>query len=688
MVRISLCIFTDENSSSLETCLDCVKGIAEETIIVATEASEKLIEIASKYSAEIFTGEGIDDVAEAGNLSFEKASMDYILWLDDSDVISEDDKRKLLILKRDMDVSVDTVTMPYRMVLNEDCMEAVRLRRVRLIKNSGFRKWHKGIYWHLNASGKVIDTDIEITGKAPGGNLNRNLLFLENSIELGEDLTPWDLYDYASVCMEMQRYDDAVAYFGRFLENTKGSVEDKLFACHKLAEIYSRLGDKDKEIDSIVRSFRYGVPRAEFCCRLGGIYLDGQEYAKAAFWYETASQLNKPENPYDYYNDACWTWLPHIQLCVCYFHLGKYEESFEHNEIALKYKPGDDRMLFNKEFMEGFIKQHGSGKSNVAVTGRQRLKIVQVSPNFITVPPKNYGGIERVVYDLTEELVKSGHEVYLYAPHGSRTSAHLIPYQSKSPDITDFVLQTLPSGVDLIHDHTHPSFMGIKNPDIPTVCTIHDTRLNPVKYPVYLSRRALQVIGGNRGFYVYNGIDIREYEYCWKKEEYLLFMGELRWHKGILHALDIAEKTGKKLVIAGPVFYWDYFENEIKPRMKKNPNVQYVGAVGGKERQQLFKKAECMVFPTSWDEPFGLVMIEAMACGTPVVALSNGAVPEVMKGFPELACHSADDMVKKVIEKKFPDSIELRGYVERNFSARSMADKYIELYRKILECEE
>ena len=129
------------------------------------------------------------------------------------------------------------------------------------------------------------------------------------------------------------------------------------------------------------------------------------------------------------------------------------------------------------------------------------------------------------------------------------------------------------------------------------------------------------------GFFVYNGIDLNEYQFSDVKEDYLLFLGLLNWHKGINYAIDVAEKTNQKLIIAGPIFNWTYYTKEIEPRIKNNPNIQYVGEVGGQQKQDLLKKAKCFLFPTSWEEPFGLVMIEAMACGTPVLAFPNGAVP-------------------------------------------------------------
>ncbi|WP_158560727.1 FkbM family methyltransferase [Paenibacillus contaminans] len=324
--------------------------------------------------------------------------------------------------------------------------------------------------------------------------------------------------------------------------------------------------------------------------------------------------------------------------------------------------------------------------SSLLVRPEMPKRIVQVAPDFYPVPPRLYGGIERMVHGLTEELAARGFDVYLYARAGSETSAKLVPYEHEGSDpqaIASFVERTMPDGVDLIHDHTHHSVIGRKKLPIPTVCSIHDSLKNPVDHPVYLSRRALAVIGRNEGRFVYNGIDVQAYPFQENKQSYLLFMGVLNWHKGIVHALDIAEKSGKRLIIAGPVFNNTYYEKEVAPRLAKNPNVSYVGEVGGEERLSLLADAECMLFPTSWEEPFGLVMVEALACGTPVLALANGAVPEVLAGFPELVCGSAEEMAAKAEAGCYPDPGTLRDYVAGQFTTALMADRYVSVYEEL-----
>ncbi|OPH58658.1 glycosyl transferase [Paenibacillus ferrarius] len=320
----------------------------------------------------------------------------------------------------------------------------------------------------------------------------------------------------------------------------------------------------------------------------------------------------------------------------------------------------------------------------------KQLHIVQVisnSPSAHKLPPTNQGGTEKVVYELTENLVKRGHHVTLFAAKGSRTSARLVSFPKGlgAKGIARYVLAKMPRHVDVIHDHTFNSALSQLNIKTPTVCTLHMPVKRRVKNPVYVSKRARTVMGKNRGYYVYNGLNPSEYEFSAKKRSYMLFMGRILRGKGVLQAIEIAEQTNNKLILAGPIKNKAWFNRELAPRIRRNPNIHFVGPVGGKNKQRLLKYAKCVLFPSLWEEPFGLVMIEAMACGTPVVALNRGAVPEVMAGFPHLICRSIPEMIAKVKQAKFPDPYSLRRYVIRRFTTSKMTARYLAIYQKVMK---
>ncbi|WP_066051341.1 glycosyltransferase family 4 protein [Robertmurraya korlensis] len=316
------------------------------------------------------------------------------------------------------------------------------------------------------------------------------------------------------------------------------------------------------------------------------------------------------------------------------------------------------------------------------------MRIVQISPDVYPIPPNGYGGIENVVYDLTEELVKRGHEVYVYAPRESTTSAKLIPYLHNDPwqhsRIVKRVKRTLPNNIDIIHDHTHDSLIGRLNLPIPTISTIHVDHAYAVENRVFISKRAREYLGSVNEKYVHNGIIPSSYEFSCEKEDYVLFLSRLTREKGLGNALDVVEKTNDRLIIAGPIHDYPLFEGEYKPRIESNPNVEYIGMVAGKQKQEILKRAKCMLFPIDWEEPFGLVMIEAMACGTPVLAFPKGSVPEILEGFPQLICHTVEEMIEKVRENSFPYPDQLRRYVIERFSVSRMTDEYLAIYNELI----
>lgn len=311
------------------------------------------------------------------------------------------------------------------------------------------------------------------------------------------------------------------------------------------------------------------------------------------------------------------------------------------------------------------------------------MRIVQVVPNVIPIPGS--GGIERIAYLLSNELVRRGHEVYVYALAGSQSNAIIIPYGHRGfskHNIKDFVIHTLPDNVDVIHDHTHSLVIGREKLNIPTVSTIHtEWGLEvPLKCPVYVSKtKLLQSKNGSPGSYVHNGIDLDGYALGKKKDDYLLFLGRVEKDKGVLDAIRLGEQTGMRTIIAGPVWEPELYR-EISKRIAKAPNISFVGEVHGEVKQKLLMHAKWLLFPTACEEQFGIVLVEALACGTPVAAYRKGAIPEVLQGFPQFICNDFDDM-KRLIKKDSPFSPEkLREYVALRYTKEKMTDEYLKIY--------
>lgn len=693
MAEVSLCIVTSNDAATIGHCLESIKNIVDEIVIVDMASVDNTKDIVSKYTDKVYDFEELGTRADAFNLSFDKASNDFIMWLEPDDVIEEAELEKMIELKKMIDPSLDAVILFHNYTLDQDKDGLINISRSHIVKKRTGLYWKNGIVEYLPVTGKVIKSDVVIINKPelPG---SRNFPGIyENLLEVGEKLSSREIYYYACSLYEKNLYEDAGKFYGQFLSLEEGWVGDQLAACYNLSDIYNRLCNRQMEFHFIMKAFEYDMPRAEFCCKLGGYFLEGNKLNMSIAWYQMALVIEKPIDNYGFFYEDCWTWLPHIQLCIAYNKLGQNHKAYEQNELARSLLPDNKIVLQNKQFLEGLLKEEKpvlkSPMVNISKTLEKPLRIVQVAPNVYPIPPVNYGGTEVVIYELTEELVRRGHDVYLYALKDSKTSAKLIPYKADigmdSVEIMKYVTETLPDNVDVFHYHTYPSIISSKCITIPSLCTIHSPIDAAARNPVYVSKRAMELLCENHGFYVYNGLDFSRYEFSEEKEDYMLFLGRVDREKGVHIALEVAERSHQKLIIAGPIHDYEYYNSVIQARIKKNPNIYYAGSVGGKKKQDLLKHARCVLFPITWEEPFGLVMIEAMACGTPVLAFQCGSVPEVLAGYPEFICSDIDDMFQKAVNMKFPSSQQIRHYVENNFSASIMTDRYLEIYEKLIK---
>lgn len=357
MPTISLCMIVKNEEKVLARCLDSVKEIADEIIIVDTGSEDQTKKIAKQYTDKVYDFEWIDEFAAARNFAFSKASKEYILWLDADDVFMEEDQQKLLDLKKTLDPSVDSVTMHYNLAFDAKGNVISSLRRNRLVKRSRNFRWEGAVHECLVVGGVIFNSDIAVTHKKERADTgNRNIEIYERRLARGEVFSPRDLYYYANELLDHQRHQEAAEYYIKFLDTEQGWFEDNIAACGKLSDIYIHLKDWDNAMKYSLQSFKYDAPRAEACCRIGFLFLRQNMVKQAAAWYKIATQLEKPGENLGFVNHACWTWLPHLQLCVCYDRLGLHQQAYEHNEIARSYRPNDQSILYNKQYFEGILK--------------------------------------------------------------------------------------------------------------------------------------------------------------------------------------------------------------------------------------------------------------------------------------------------------------------------------------------
>ncbi len=339
------------------------------------------------------------------------------------------------------------------------------------------------------------------------------------------------------------------------------------------------------------------------------------------------------------------------------------------------------------------------------------MRIAQVAPLYESVPPKYYGGTERVVSYLTEELVHQGHEVTLFASGDSVTKANLVAACRRSLRLNKQCVDQLSHQIlmlervfqraaefDIIHFHVdYLHFPLSRREPITHVTTLHGRLDIPDLVPMYQEFRDMPVISisnvqreplpwANWQATVYHGIPADMYRFREEPGRYLAFLGRISPEKRADRAIEIAKRVRIPLKIAAKVDPVDkrYFKREIEPLLG-DPLVEHVGEIGDGEKNEFLGNAYALLLPIDWPEPFGLVIIEAMACGTPVIAYRGGAVPEVMEeGHTGFIVEALEDAVRAVQRVPELSRRRCRKVFEQRFTATRMAHDYVQVYERLI----
>lgn len=357
------------------------------------------------------------------------------------------------------------------------------------------------------------------------------------------------------------------------------------------------------------------------------------------------------------------------------------------------------------------------------------MKIAHIAPPWIPIPPKNYGGTEVVIYNLVEELVAQGHDVTLFAPGDAKTSAKLISFFPKS---------LIPSGVpwaahpkayyhlhkalehagefDIVHTHLSSSSDLYIFPLTAPFKTAHVTTLHsrfpfdrvqswtgdadslymewaPFVPMVAISKSARAEVEFNLNFVgvVHHGLPMDQFRLKrMKREDFFVWLGRFVPDKGVHLAIEAAKQAHVPIVLAGTIDRYaqestQYFRQEIKPQID-GKQVRYIGPVNPKEKISLLSRACGFLNPIQWEEPFGMVMIESMALGCPVISFARGAAPEiVVHGETGFLVDDLDEMVQYIPRIDEIDRVVTRMHVEKNFSVQVMTKQYLEIYEKLIK---
>lgn len=340
------------------------------------------------------------------------------------------------------------------------------------------------------------------------------------------------------------------------------------------------------------------------------------------------------------------------------------------------------------------------------------MRIAQVAPLIESVPPKHYGGTERIVSHLTEELVRLGHDVTLFASGDSVTSARLIAScerslrkneRCKDPVarevlLVDHVIERVDE-FDLIHFHTgYLHFPVCRYLPVPHVTTLHGRLDIPDLVPVFDRFRNEPLVSisnaqrqplpwANWQATVYHGLPKDLFAFQPNRGSYLAFLGRISPEKRVDRAIEIAKRVSMPLKIAAKIDRADrrYFKHHIEPLLTQS-HVEWIGEISDQQKNEFLGNAFALLFPIDWPEPFGLVMIEAMACGTPVVAYDCGSVPEVMEdGVTGFIVRDLEGAARAVNRAGDLSRARCREVFERRFVASRMASDYLDSYQSLLE---
>lgn len=341
------------------------------------------------------------------------------------------------------------------------------------------------------------------------------------------------------------------------------------------------------------------------------------------------------------------------------------------------------------------------------------LRVGLIADTTGPIPPLQYGGIERIVHLLVEGLVAGGHDVTLFASDDSNVSCRLIPFghrrtysmmrELKPLSVLYRNIWKLRKQFDLVHSFGRTLYLApllaSKIPKIQSYqCPINRNSLkwaqkysgDTLTFTACSRMTAKQGEGIGKWEVIPNGVPLKSYQFEGDQAagEYLAFLGRLDRAKGVHTAITVAKATGIPLVIAGNIApdgeNKEYFTREIEPQID-NVKIRYIGPVNDEQKNHFLRKAKALLFPIQWEEPFGIVMAEALACGVPVIALRRGAVPEIISdGVDGFVCDSVEEMINAVASLGRIDRLACRAKVETNFCDSVVVSQYLDLYQRLV----
>lgn len=356
MCTISLAMIIKDEEAVLERCLSCAAPLVDEIIIVDTGSCDRSVEIAKRFTDQVYSFAWIDDFSAARNYAFSLAHMDYILWLDGDDIITAEDRQKFLSLKQELDPQTDIVMMKYHVGFDDDGKPNFTYYRERLIRNSEQFRWEGAIHEAITPSGVIRYADIAITHKKiKAQDSDRNLRIFEKLLHDGKSLSPREQYYYARELYYHKQYEQAIFWFQSCIGDPDTWVENRIDACRLRSDCFRALGDDHQALCSLTESFVYDVPRAETCCAIAMILLLQNNMNQAMYWYERARECVPDETNGAFVQRDCYDFIPNLQLSVCYDRKQDYAKALACHQKAAACHPHHPLIQKNAAYFQTLL---------------------------------------------------------------------------------------------------------------------------------------------------------------------------------------------------------------------------------------------------------------------------------------------------------------------------------------------
>lgn len=353
MAEISLCMIVKNEEAVLGRCLDSVRALVDEIVIVDTGSHDRTCEIAAFYTDRIFHFPWRDDFAAARNFAFSKGTREYLMWLDADDVIEEDDRVRFAACKASLAPPVDVVMMPYHVAFGGDGRPQLTFARERIVRRACGLQWEGAVHEAITPRGTVVHWDAAVCHRKVGpGEKGRNLRIFERLRREGHVFSPREQYYYGRELADHGRWEDACRQLTAFLDSGGGWAPDVSDARLRLADCLDALGRPDESLEALLQGLKTGGrPPAALCCALGARFLAKGENQAAAFWYMAA--LGDREPAEGFVSPACYDYIPILQLCLCCDRMGDYAAARRWHQIARARWPKDPSVVHNEAYFNG-----------------------------------------------------------------------------------------------------------------------------------------------------------------------------------------------------------------------------------------------------------------------------------------------------------------------------------------------